>query len=145
MAAPNGILNGTEIKVYAAGTLVAYATSGTININHSTRDNTNKESLGWKEGGEGLRDWSVDLDGMYAWLDASGSAITNADDIYASYIATRTSLTITFGTTDTDTGDTKYTGTVWMTSVSMSGATEESATYSASFEGSGALTQTVQS
>ena len=143
MAAPTGVLNGTEIKIYVAGTLVAYATTGSININHSLREITSKDSGAWKEQMEGLRDWSIDLEGMYAWTDPAGGSITNADDLYSSYINTRTSFTITWGTTDAEAGDTKYEGTAYLTTVSMSGATEDSATYSASFSGSGAITQTV--
>lgn len=143
MAAITNILNGTEIKIYTAGTLVAYATSGSININHSLREITNKDSLGWKEQMEGLRDWSIDLEGMYAWTDSAGSTVHNADDLFTSYIATRTSFTITWGTTEAGTGNTKYEGTAWLTSVSMSGATEDSSTFSASFSGSAAITQTV--
>jgi TP901-1 family phage major tail protein len=143
MAAPTGVLNGTEIKIYVAGTLVAYATTGSININHSLREITSKDSGGWKEQMEGLRDWSIDLEGMYAWTDSAGASVNNADDLFASYIATRTSFTIVWGTTDVDAGDTKYSGTAYLGSISMSGATEDSATYSASFSGSGAITQTV--
>ena len=116
----NGILNGTDLKVYDAGTLIAYATNATININHSTRSISNKESSGWEESMEGFRNWDVSVDAMYAWLDASGSGVTSSS-----------------------TGDTKYTGTVWMTSASLTAPTEDSATYSASFQGSGALTQTI--
>ncbi len=144
MAAPTGVLNGTEIKIYVAGTLVAYATTGSININHSLREITSKDSGAWKEQMEGLRDWSIDLEGMYAWTaPVTGAAITNADDLFASYINTRTSFTITWGSTDAEAGDTKYEGTAYLGSVSMTGATEDSATYSASFSGSGAITQTV--
>jgi TP901-1 family phage major tail protein len=145
MATPAGILNGNEIKVYAgSGVLVAYATSGTININHNTRDITNKESSGWKEVLEGSRDWTIDVEGMYAWVDASGSAITDGiDDIINSYIITQAAVTVTWGSTDGETGDTKYSGSAYMTSASMTGATDDSATYSASFQGTAAITQTV--
>ena len=148
MAAPNGILNGTELKVYNAGTLVAYATSCTISVNQSVREITNKDSGGAKEIAEGLLDWSVDCEGMYAWRDASGSAVNNADDLLLAYAnastsgSTRASFTITFGTTDGETGDLKYTGDAYLTSISMTGGTEESATFSASFGGNGTLTQT---
>jgi len=45
------ILNGTEIKVYSTGTtnLVAFAQNCTLNMNHSPREITNKESSGFKE------------------------------------------------------------------------------------------------
>ena len=96
------ILNGTDIKVYDSSTnvLVAFAQNGTLNVNHSVRDITNKESNGFKEVLEGLRDWSISLDGAYAWTDASGTALTNgADDILNSYIITRAAVTVRFGNT----------------------------------------------
>ena len=141
----NGILNGTDLQVYAAGTLVAYATNATININHSTRSISNKESSGWDEAMEGMRNWDVSVDAMYAWLDASGSAITGdtLSELFTAYITTRASFTITFGVTTTVTGDTKYTGTAWLSSLSLTAPLEDSSTYSASFTGSGALTQTI--
>ena len=61
------ILNGTEIKVYSASTnnLVAFAQNCTLNVNHSPREITNKESAGFKEILEGLRDFSIDIDGEF--------------------------------------------------------------------------------
>lgn len=140
------ILNGTDIKVYDSGTglLVAFAQNGSLNINHSLREITSKESGGFKESLEGLRDWSVDLDGAYAWTDAAGAALTNgADDLLNSYMITRTALTIKFGNVAAGTGDTVYSGSVWLTSFSVSAGTEDTATYSISLEGTGAITQTV--
>lgn len=140
------ILNGTDIKVYDSGTgiLVAFAQNGSLNINHSLREITNKESAGWKESLEGLRDWSVDLDGAYAWTDASGSALTNgADDLLNTYLLTRTALTIKFGNVTGATGDIVYSGSVWLTSFSVSAGTEDTATYSLSLEGTSTITQTV--
>lgn len=140
------ILNGTDIKVYdsSTGLLVAFAQNGSLNINHSLREITSKESGGWKESLEGLRDWSVDLDGAYAWTDAAGAALTNgADDLLNSYILTRTALTIKFGNVAAATGDTVYQGSVWLTSFSVSAGTEDTATYSLSLEGTGTITQTV--
>ena len=141
------ILNGTDIKVYDSGTgiLVAYAQNGSLNLNLSLREITNKESSGWKESLEGLRDFSVDLDGAYAWTDAAGSVLTNgADDVaLANIITARTVLTIKFGNVTGATGDTVYSGAVYLTSFSVSAGTEDTSTYSMSFEGTGALTQTV--
>lgn len=141
----NGILNGTDLKVYAGGTLIAYSTNATININHSPRTITNKESSGWDEIMEGLRSWDISVDAMYAWLDASGSAITGEtlSELFTAYITTRASFSVTFGVTSSGTGDTKYTGTVWMTSASLTAPLEDSSTYTATFQGSGALTQTI--
>ena len=139
-------LNGTDIKVYDSSTniLVAYAQSGTLNVNHSTRDISNKESSGWAEAMEGQRNWDISLDGAYAWTNVGGTALTNgADDLLNSYIITRTSLVVRFGNTDGTTSNIYYEGTAWLTAFSVSAPTEDTATYSISLTGTGALTQTI--
>ncbi len=139
-------LNGTDIKVYDSSTniLVAYAQSGTLNVNHSTRDISNKESSGWAEAMEGQRNWDISLDGAYAWTNVGGTALTNgADDLLNSYIITRTSLVVRFGNTDGTTSNIYYEGTAWLTAFSVSAPTEDTATYSLSLTGTGALTQTI--
>ena len=139
-------INGTDIKVYDSGTteLVAYAQSGTLNINLGTRDISNKESSGWAAAMEGQRSWDVSVEGAYAWTVPAGTGITNgADDLLNSYIITRASLVIKFGNTAGATGDIIYEGTAWLTSFSVSAPTEDTATYSLSFTGTGGLTQRV--
>tara|TARA_R100000995_G_C3482748_1_gene125070 strand:+ start:233 stop:667 length:435 start_codon:yes stop_codon:yes gene_type:complete len=141
------ILNGTDIRLYDSTTniLVAFAQNGSINLNLSLREITNKQSGGYKESLESTRDFTIDIDGAYAWTDASGSALTNgADDLALTNIITnRTPLVVRFGNTGGATGDTYYQGSVFLTSFSVSAGTEDTATYSMSFEGTGALTQTV--
>ena len=56
---------------------------------------------------------------------------------------TRASFELTFGVTTSDTGDTKYVGTAWMTSASLNSPMEDTSTFSVSFQGSGVLVQTV--
>jgi len=138
-------INGTDIKVYdSSGVLVAYAQSGTLNINHSTRDISNKDSSAWAEAMEGQRNWDISVDGAYAWTNVGGTALTNgADDALNSYIITRASFVIKFGNTTGSTGDIVYEGSAWMTSFSVSAPNEDTSTYSLSFTGTGALTQTV--
>ena len=141
------ILNGTDIRLYDSTTniLVAFAQNGSINLNLSLREITNKQSGGYKESLESTRDFTIDIDGAYAWTDASGSALTNgADDLALTNIITnRIPLVVRFGNTGGATGDTYYQGSVFLTSFSVSAGTEDTATYSMSFEGTGALTQTV--
>ena len=143
------ILNGTDIKVYnsTTGILVAYAQNGSMNLNLSLREITNKESAGWKESLEGLRDFSIDLDGAYAWTDAASPNVplsNGADDLALSNIITnRVPLTVKFGSVGTATGDSYYTGSVFLTSFSVSAGTEETATFTMSFEGTGSMTLSV--
>jgi len=141
------ILNGTELKVYSAGTtnLVAFAQNCTLNVNHSPREITNKESGGFKEILEGLRDFSIDVDGAYAWTNAAGVALTNGvdDTLETNVLNARQAVTFIFGDTAT-TSDVSYSGSGYITSVSMTGGTEDSATFSLSIEGTGVLTQAIQ-
>ena len=141
------ILNGTELKVYSAGTtnLVAFAQNCTLNVNHSPREITNKESGGFKEILEGLRDFSIDIDGAYAWTNASGVALTDgADDVLETNVLNaRQAVSFIFGDT-ASTSDISYSGSGYITSVSLTGGTEDTATYSLTIEGTGVLTQTVQ-
>tara|TARA_R100001443_G_C3362866_1_gene179380 strand:+ start:1210 stop:1641 length:432 start_codon:yes stop_codon:yes gene_type:complete len=140
------ILNGTELKVYSAGTtnLVAFAQNCTLNVNHSPREITNKESGGFKEILEGLRDFSIDIDGAYAWTNASGVALTDgADDVLETNVLNaRQAVTFIFGDT-ASTSDISYSGSGFITSMSFTGGTEDTATYSMTIEGTGVLTQTV--
>jgi len=140
------ILNGTEIKVYSSGTtnLVAFAQNCTLNVNHSPREITNKESGGFKEILEGLRDFSIDIDGAYAWTNAAGAALTNGiDDVLETNVLdARQAVSFIFGDT-ASTSDISYSGSGYITSVSMTGATEDTATFSLSIEGTGVLTQTI--
>ena len=140
------ILNGTEIKVYSTGTtnLVAFAQNCTLNVNHSPREITNKESAGFKEILEGLRDFSIDIDGAYAWTNAAGDALTDGvDDVLETNVLNaRQAVTFIFGDTQS-TSDISYSGSGFITSVSITGGTEDTATYSMSIEGTGVLTQTI--
>jgi len=140
------ILNGTEIKVYSTGTtnLVAFAQNCTLNVNHSPREITNKESGGYKEILEGLRDFSIDIDGAYAWTNAGGTALTDGvDDVLETNVLNaRQAVTFIFGDTQS-TSDISYSGSGFITSVSLTGGTEDTATYSMSIEGTGVLTQTI--
>lgn len=140
------ILNGTELKVYSAGTtnLVAFAQNCTLNVNHSPREITNKESGGFKEILEGLRDFSIDIDGAYAWTNASGVALTDgADDVLETNVLNaRQAVSFIFGDT-ASTSDISYSGSGFITSMSFTGGTEDTATYSMTIEGTGVLTQTV--
>tara|TARA_R110001632_G_scaffold50674_1_gene126554 strand:+ start:358 stop:786 length:429 start_codon:yes stop_codon:yes gene_type:complete len=139
------ILNGTEIKVYSASTnnLVAFAQNCTLNVNHSPREITNKESAGFKEILEGLRDFSIDIDGAYAWTNANGVALTDGvDDVLeANVLNARQQVNFIFG--DTSSNDISYGGKGYITSVSITGGTEDTATYSLSIEGTGELIQTI--
>ncbi len=147
--ASDGQINGTELGVYIAGTavanLIAYSTNATLNINHSTRSTSNKESGGWEESMEGVRSWDVSCDALYAWLEPDGTALTKTSlsDMFTTYMYTRTEFELVWGKGYMASGDgwTKYTGNAWISSISINGANEDTATFTVNFQGTGELVQ----
>jgi len=138
--ATNGIINGTKFGIYEDAKLIAYATSGSISINHSARETSNKEDAGWKTVMEGQRDWEVSCEGMVAFLDLSGGAIAGStiDELFTAYITTRGTFTISFESATS--GDKKWSGSGYISSISVDAPNEESTTYSVSFTGTAPLT-----
>jgi len=120
---------------------VGFATSASLSINHNLRDTSTKDSGGWREQLEGQRDFEVSVEGMVIFTALGGGAIADLtmDELYATYIATRTVFTIMFSTEVT--GDYKWSGQAFMTSLSADAPNEDSSSWSASFSGTGALTQ----
>ena len=143
--ATNGVINGTKFGVYAAGTKIGYATSASISMNHNLRDTSTKDSGGWRDQMEGQRDWECSVEGMVIFVDSSGSAISDLtmNELYSTYIATRTEFELSFSTEIS--GDIKWTGNAYMTSLSADTPNEDSSTWSAAFSGTGALTQSAVS
>jgi predicted secreted protein len=129
--ATTGIVNGTDIGIYLGGTKIACATSGSISRTMSVRDATCKDSNGYSESLEGLQEWSIEGEGMFAFDAAYGVVDLNA------VIDARAAVTVRFSTESST--DEYWEGSAYMTDLSADSATEESVTYSYSFQGTGAL------
>ena len=139
--ATDGVINGTKFGVYVAGTKVAYATSASISMNHNLRDTSTKDSGGWRDQLEGQRDWEVSVEGMLIFTNLDGTAVTGltANELYSSYIYARTQFELKFSTEVT--GDIKWSGQAFLTSLSADTPNEDSSTWSGSFSGTGELVQ----
>jgi|15BtaG_2_1085339.scaffolds.fasta_scaffold04581_1 predicted secreted protein len=133
--AQTGILNGTTLLVYVGGTAVAGSRTCSISTSMETREATTKDSAGWAESLEGLRSWSVECDGLYAQDAAYGH-----EELFALIGPTRTKSTLTFATATS--GDTIYRGQAYCTQLDLEAGVEDSASWTASFTGTAALTKT---
>ena len=127
------IMNGTKLAVYNSTTKLAHATDCSIEISMDTIDTTTKDSAGWRDILPGLRQASVNTSHLY-----EDSASEGVDELWAAFLA-RTPLTLRFSTEVV--GEERFTGSFYLTSLSLSGGVEDAATYSATFELSGALTK----
>jgi TP901-1 family phage major tail protein len=129
------IFNGTNLGVYIGGTLVAAATDCSLSLNMETIDITTKDSAGYRELLGGLRSGSISCSGLIDYQDASNKDITDLYDAWEG----RTELTLKFSSEIT--GDESYTANGFLTSLEQSGGTEDTATYSATFELTGEVTE----
>lgn len=135
--ATTGIMNGTLLGVYSAGTLIAHATEGSISLSMDTRDATTKDSSASRDLLEATKSGTISVSALYAEDAAYG-----VDDLMSSWAA-RTVLTIKFSTEVT--GDHFWSGSAYVTSLEVNAGMEDNVSYSATFELSGAITYGVVS
>lgn len=126
--------NATALVLSVNGSPVAHATGGTLNINQDLLDASTKDSARWKEQIRGARDWSIDIEGMIDYTASFGV------DELADLIISGVSAEIAFATSET--GDTKYTGTVDLSGLTQDAPSEGMATFSGTLVGTGVLTKT---
>lgn len=132
----NTVVNGTSIllsmKIGGTHKTIAHAKSHTITINTEMRDTTSKDSLDWKETAKGRFSWSGSVDGLVDYTEAVGTA--NYETLVEAMLAGTEIEVKSFDGTSLI-----LTGMAVLTSVELSAGDAENATYSCSFEGSGAL------
>lgn len=129
-------MNASLVGLYLNGSVkIANCVSSDLDISMAVRDTTNKDNAGWKTGLGGLKSFSFSAECMF---DQSASytfdqlfALMDARTVFTAYMSTAVA------------GDKKYTGSVLITSLKRGGAAEANTTFSATFEGTGALTETV--
>tara|TARA_R100001509_G_scaffold57568_1_gene31714 strand:- start:381 stop:821 length:441 start_codon:yes stop_codon:yes gene_type:complete len=111
-----------------------------ISINADTIDISNKDSAGFRDLIGGQKSFSLSADGLMDFNPSSPTTITEVDELFTQMMA-RTSVTFTFTLASTSTGDYTYTGNGFITSLEISGGTEDAPTYSITIEGNSTLTQ----
>jgi len=131
------ILNGTVFLLSIGGTALPDQTEGSISISMETRDITTKDSSGYRELLEGVRSGSISVSGL---VDDDGAGGAGSD--LFGHLDGRSSVSIVFGFDDAS-DDYNYSCSAFCTSLEVSAATEDNVTYSATFEITGAITETV--
>lgn len=132
------IVNATDvvlkIDVDAGSSYVKilHATTANLTINREMRDSTTKDSSGWSESLAGLKSWELSGDG-FVDFDNSGTGI-ETDELITQMIDNAPVVTVEFGNSEKT-----YTGSAFITSISIDAGVEENSTYSISLQGTGAL------
>jgi predicted secreted protein len=141
--ATTGVFNGTSLVVMVGTEVVAHATSCSLSFSVDLPETTDKQSGGWTEHLAGAKSWTLTTDGL-ATVDPAATASYYTTGELMSAIANRTAVTVWFTTvsgTTKVTGDLSWTGSAFIESMDITADMESPVTYSASFTGTGALTQ----
>jgi predicted secreted protein len=147
------LLEGKQILVAIGDKVWGYATSATLDVTVDTEETSsttykqmNTASDGsWKNFSASKKSWTCSTDhlvGVWDNLDAAFSSITAANPEVTIKFG---SVSYTAGTGDNMTSKFEtgaaYTGKAVITSLNVSGSTDGEATFSVSFQGTGALTK----
>jgi len=136
------IMNSTDVVIQISEDdgstydIVGRATSASLSVSMETRDTTTKDSAGWQENLEGLKNWSLSGDGLVTY-SISGEYDT-PDDLFT-LLSNRTLVKVKFGSATS--GEIDYTGDAYLVSYEQEAGVEENVTYSFGFTGTGVLTQ----
>ena len=136
-----GIFNGTNLVVLVGAEVIAHSTSCSLSVSADLPDSTTKQSGGWAEEIAGLRSWSLTTDGL-ATVEPTGTSYVVGDIVSA--LNGRTAVTVKFTTANGSTviaGDLVWSGSAFVESLDITADMESPVTYSASFTGTGVLTQ----
>jgi predicted secreted protein len=133
-----GIINGTDLNIYltVGGTdkPIARATSCELSVSMNLRDATTKDSGGDAERLPGLAEWSVSVDALYS--EDYAATKQGMTELFTA-LKTGAKVAVVFSTQQT--GDKSYKGDAYVSDLSLNAGTEENATYSASFQGTGEI------
>ena len=121
------VINGTNLLLYADGTLIAAQKSCTITVEQDLFDATNKESAGWARHGNGLLSAKIDFDAL---VSTTGKSYTEL----MAYVIDRSSILLAI----TGLGYTMV-GEVDLSSISISASQESAMGLSGSLKVKGEL------
>ena len=141
--ATTGVFNGTSLVVLVGTEVVAHATSCSLSLSVDLPETTDKQSGGWTEHLAGAKSWTLTTDGL-ATVDPAATASYYTTGEIMSALANRTAVTVKFTTVSGTTavvGDLYWSGSAFIESMDITADMESPVTYSASFTGTGALTQ----
>jgi predicted secreted protein len=125
--------NATDLLVYVGAIPIAHSTSATITIDVDLPDATTKDSGGWADHIAGVRNWSIDFDGLVDYASSYG-----VEELFNNLL-NRNELTVKWSSTQA--GGTYLTGTASVSNLTQTADMEQPVSYSGTFTGKGALSQ----
>lgn len=153
----NTVTNGGDLMLFINGKSIAFATSHSLNISVETVETSSKDTGGkWVSKAARKISWTASSENLYCLPEDENQGSTY-DDLFDLMVArqpieavfavesdykTKKDEVPSGGWTPITTG--QYTGKVIITSLDVNAPNGDNATFSASFEGVGALTRTAE-
>ena len=136
--ATSGVLNGTDFRIWVSGEAIGYSTSCSLSMSAELRETIHKDSpgSGWRTFSIGQKSATITVDAFYN-TDANSvySARKDPDDVAALFI-NETPFQWQFRAAS---GDDMYSGSGYVTEMSIDSPVEDNATYSLTIEVNGAV------
>lgn len=134
--ATTGMVNGTDITIKVGTKVIARLTSNDFNLEREIKDVTTKQSAGWREILVYKKSFNFSANGFYE--EKTGSTYQFFVDLYDAW-NTGSAVTVRVGSSVS--GDVYYEGSAFIKSIKQGAPVEDTATYTVSFEGTGAITK----
>lgn len=137
----NNVILGSDLMLFKSGKALAVATSCKLTISANAMDTSSKDSGKWTAKKAGKLSWNCSSDNLFVMTDYK--SLVDA-------MISREEVDLQFSTTDAEDGAPTngftpngdgYRGKAIITSIDMNAPDGENATYTVSFEGTGALTE----
>jgi len=124
-------VKGVDVVIKIGTDLLGGQRSATLNRAGETIDVTTKDSNGWKESEPGLKEWSIDCDGLFVESDTAYEALETA---FLNGDKVSVELGMPSGL--------KYSGQAIITDFPLEAPYDDNVSYSVAFAGDGELTKT---
>jgi len=136
--ATSGVLNGTDFRIWVSGEAIGYSTSCSLSMSAELRETIHKDNpgSGWRTFKIGQKQATITVDAFYN-TDANSAYSNRKDpDDIATLFINETQFEWQFRAAS---GDDMYSGSGYITEMSIESPVEDNATYSLTIEVDGAV------
>ena len=130
-------ISGTTVTLSTDDVQIDDLTANSLSMDKTIIDVTNKSSNGWREKIVGVKNWTMSATAMF-----DASATEGMVQAFADFTA-GTVVALKFGPTTPTTGDVIYSGNAIVSTIEQTADFDSAVEYSLTFEGTGALTETI--
>ena len=136
--ATSGIFNGSLLSIKVDGNKILNSTSCSLSLSADTHEATTKDSGGFQDLIVGVKSGEISFEGLVAYDSGSGSQIGDISDELIS------GAEVTWEFSTDVSGDDKYSGTGFISSIEITADMESPVSYSVTIVTTGTITQGVE-